>query len=141
KAALRDVGAIEVELEGSGPGVVLPDDLETSADPGSWVALLPSLDPTTMAWKHRDWYLGPHRGRLFDTNGNAGPTIWSDGRAGGGWGQRPDGEVVIVFLDDVGADVVAQAEQAAAELTTWVGGVQVKPSFPTPLQRELATLP
>ena len=26
-------------------------------------ALLPSLDPTTMGWTQRDWYLGPHRPR------------------------------------------------------------------------------
>ena len=26
-----------------------------------WVALLPPLDPTTMGWNERDWYLGPHK--------------------------------------------------------------------------------
>ena len=30
--------------------------------------------PTTMGWKERDWYLGPHKAQLFDTSGNAGPT-------------------------------------------------------------------
>ena len=28
-----------------------------------WIALLPPLDPTTMGWKERDWYLGPHKQR------------------------------------------------------------------------------
>ena len=41
----------------------------------------------------RDWYLGPHRPALFDRNGNAGPTIWVDGRIVGGWAQRSDGEI------------------------------------------------
>ena len=67
-------------------------------------ALLPTLDPTTMGWKERDWYLGPHGPTLFDTNGNAGPTVWWDGRVVGGWSQRRDGEIVYRLLEDVGAD-------------------------------------
>ena len=48
-------------------------------------ALLPVLDATTMGWKHRDFYLDPeHTPYLFDTNGNAGPTVWCDGRIIGG---------------------------------------------------------
>ena len=31
---------------------------------------------------------------LFDRNGNAGPTVWWDGRVVGGWSQRGDGEIV-----------------------------------------------
>ena len=30
----------------------------------------------------------PHRGPLFDRNGNAGPTVWVGGRAVGAWSQR-----------------------------------------------------
>ncbi len=58
-------------------------------------ALLPTLDPTTMGWKERDWYLGEHASLLFDSNGNAGPTVWWDGRVVGGWSQRRDGEIVF----------------------------------------------
>jgi hypothetical protein len=137
-AALADIGAVEVGLDGGGTGVVLADDLEDTPDPEPWVALLPSLDPTTMAWKQRDWYLGAHRDRLFDPYGNAGPTIWADGRVVGGWGQRPDGEVVLHFLDEVGAAVTQAATARAEALTRWLDGVQVRPSFPTPLQRQLA---
>lgn len=138
KAALSAVGAVEVDLGDSGVGLVLADDLEPVADPDPWVALLPSLDPTTMAWKERDWYLGPHRGRLFDPYGNAGPTIWSDGRVVGGWGQRPGGQVVLEFLEDVGTETTRLVEDEAERLTGWLSGVQVRPSFPTPLQRELS---
>ncbi len=137
--ALADIGAVEVALDGSRDGVALPDDLEVSAATEPWVALLPALDPTTMGWKEREWYLGGHRSRLFDANGNAGPTIWHDGRVVGGWGQRADGEVVLEFLADVGADVVALAEADADRLTSWLGGVVIRPSFPTPLQRALST--
>ena len=34
---------------------------------------------------------GPHATDLFDRNGNAGPTIWVDGRIVGGWAQAGDG--------------------------------------------------
>ena len=138
RTALADVGAVEVSLDGDLTGYLLPDDIEPTPALDPWVALLPSLDPTTMAWKDRHWYLGAHRPRLFDPYGNAGPTIWCDGRVVGGWGQRPDGEVVLEFLEDVGSEARAAVEQQAAALTTWLDGDQVKPSFPTPLQRELS---
>jgi hypothetical protein len=117
--------------------VVLADDPAPTGQVEPWVALLPSLDPTTMGWKDRAWYLGPHRARLFDPYGNAGPTVWSDGRVVGGWGQRPDREVVVRLLDDIGTEKSRQVEAEAARLTDWLAGVVVRPSFPTPLQREL----
>ena len=52
----------------------------------------PGLDPTTMGWKERDWYLGDHGAALFDRNGNAGPTIVGrrpgDRRLGADGGRR-----------------------------------------------------
>lgn len=138
KAALRDIGAVEVALDGGTLGLVLPDDLEPSPRTEPWVALLPSLDPTTMGWKDRDWYLGPHREVLFDRNGNAGSTVWSDGRIVGGWGQRSGGEVVVRLLDNVDDDVAKRVDDEAGRLTDWMAGVVVRPSFSTPLQRELS---
>ena len=38
---------------------------------------------TFMGWKERDWFLGEHAEPLFDRNGNAGPTVWRDGRVVG----------------------------------------------------------
>ena len=58
----------------------------------SWVALLPSLDPTTMGWKQRGG-TSPACADAFDRNGNAGPTIWADGRVVGAWAQAPDGAI------------------------------------------------
>ena len=74
------------------------------------MALLPPLDPTTMGWFERDWYLGPHKPQLFDTAGNAGPTAWWDGRIVGGWHQAESGEVELQLLEDVGADGRAAIE-------------------------------
>ena len=107
RAALATVGAIEVELDG-GTGLVLPDDLEATDAPAPWVALLPPLDPTTMGWKVRDWYLGDHKALIFNSTGNAGPTIWADGRIIGGWAIRANGEVVTKLLEDAGRETVAR---------------------------------
>jgi hypothetical protein len=135
------IGALEVEevdLDGA-PGIVLAGDTDPTPPPEPWVALLPSLDPTTMGWQQRDWYLGAHGKVLFDTNGNAGPTVWSDGRIVGGWAQRKTGgEVVVRLLDDVGQEVAGAVDAEAARLTEWLGDVRITPRFPTPLQRELS---
>jgi hypothetical protein len=135
-AALAAVGAVEVALE-VGPGWVLPGDEAPVRSPAPWVALLPALDPTTMGWRERGWYVGAHGGALFDRNGNAGPAVWVDGRVAGGWVQRSGGEVVFELLEDVGRETVAAVERAAADLGAWFEGVRVTPRFPTPLQQKL----
>jgi len=136
RAALAAVGAVEVDLDGT-PGVALPDDLAPVPVPGPYAALLPGLDPTTMGWQDRGWYLGPHAKALFDTNGNAGPAVWWDGRIVGGWAQRKSGEVVLRFLEDAGSEAVAAAEAQAARLQEWLGPTRITPRFRTPLEREL----
>lgn len=142
RRALASIDTVEVGLGDGATGLALADDVDTSMAPSEpWIALLPSLDPTTMGWTQRDWYLGPHRATLFDRNGNAGPTIWVDGRVVGGWGQRPDGEVVTRLLQDVGAEASAEIQARAAQLTTWIGGTRIMPRFPTPIQGELGDLP
>jgi len=138
KRALAALEAVEVELDGE-PGLVLADDLEPVAAPEPWVALLPGLDPTVMGWKRREWYLGPHGPSLFDSAGNAGPTVWSDGRIVGGWGQPPGGGVAFRLLEDVGAEARAAVQAEAERLGAWLGGVRVAPRFRTPLELELST--
>jgi hypothetical protein len=132
--ALRDIGAVEVDLDGV-PGFVLPDDLDVEPEPEPWGALLPGLDVTTMGWFDRDWYLGGHRGQVFDGNGNAGPTAWWNGRVVGGWGQDSDGRVELHLLGEIGRDGTQQLQRRADELTEWLAGVRVKPRFPSPLSK------
>jgi hypothetical protein len=134
RMALADVGAVEVDLDGQ-TGYLMPDDLAPVDPVEPWAALLPPLDPTTMGWQERGWYLGPHRARLFDAAGNAGPTIWWDGRTVGGWRQDEVGDVVVQMLEDVGADALQAIEHEAARLTEWLGGTRVLPRFPSPLFR------
>jgi Winged helix DNA-binding domain len=137
KRALAAVGAVEVDLDGV-PGLALAGDLEPMADPAPWVALLPALDPTVMGWSGRGWYLGDHGPTLFDRNGNAGPTVWWDGRVVGGWASRKDGEIAVRLLEDVGAEGAAAVAAAAGGLAEWLGPVRVTPRFRTPLERELS---
>ena len=137
RTAVAGLDVVEVDLDGA-PGILLAGDVEPTPTPAQWVALLPSLDPTTMGWQRRDWYLGDYAKALFDTNGNAGPTVWCDGRIIGGWAQRKTtGEVVFRLLEDAGAEVAAAVGAEAARLTEWLGEVRVTPRFPTPLQKQL----
>jgi hypothetical protein len=107
--------------------------------PEPWVALLPALDTSVMGWFDRTWFLGGHGARLFDRSGNAGPTAWSDGRVVGGWGQRRDGEIVLMLLEDVGTDARRALEREAERLRAWLGDVRVTPRFRTPIEREVGS--
>ncbi|MFI5907750.1 winged helix DNA-binding domain-containing protein [Dactylosporangium sp. NPDC051541] len=138
RAALRALEAVEVALDGGETGYVLPDDTGPVDDPGPWVALLPSLDPTVMGFQSRHWYLGQHAESLFDRTGNAGPTIWSSGRIVGGWAQQPSGRVVTELLEPVSAAETRAVARAADELTGWLAGVRVTPRFRAPLERKLS---
>ena len=136
RTALEATGAVEVQLEES-VGYVLPDDVTDTEEVGEWVGFLPGLDPTVMGWKDRTWYLGSHQEQLFDTNGNAGPTVWWNGRILGGWGQNPEGRVVFELLEEAPPDVVDRIHTEAEHVTDWLDGVVVKPRFPTPLEKRL----
>jgi hypothetical protein len=136
RAALGAIEAVEVDLDGA-PGFVLPGDLGPEAKPEPWAALLPALDPTVMGWKERGWYLGEHGPALFDRNGNAGPTVWWNGRVVGGWAGRHDGEIALRLLEDVGADAERAIEAEAELLRAWLGEMRVTPRFATPLAKEL----
>jgi hypothetical protein len=137
RRALTTIGPVEVELDGT-TGIALPDDLGPTRRPEPFAALLAGLDPSVMGWAGRDWYLGPHRVAMFDRSGNAGPTIWWDGRIVGGWAQRPDGEIVLRVLEDIGSDGKAAVDAEADRLRAWLGDRRVLPRFATPLVRELA---
>lgn len=138
RKALAAVGPVEVDLDGT-PGIALAEDLGPVAEPEPRAALLPALDATPMGWKHRDWYLGEHRGALFDDTGNIGPTVWWGGRIVGGWAQRPGGEVVHRLLQDVGPAAEAAITAETARVQDWLAGLRVTPKFRTPLEKELAS--
>lgn len=138
RQALRDLEAVEVDLDGE-VGHVLPGDEAPGPAAGPWVALLPGLDPTSMGWTGRSWYLpDEHRGAVIDRTGNIGATVWVDGRIVGGWAQRADGHVATRLLEDVGTAATAAVDAEAARLEALLADVRVKPRFPAPLDRELS---
>lgn len=124
RRALAGAGAVPVALD-EGPGVALPDDLDPTPAVAPWGALLPALDPTTMGWKRRDWYLGDHGPALFDTTGNGGPTVWWDGRVVGGWAHLPSGEIALSLLEDVGTEATTTLDRLAADLAAAIGDVRL----------------
>lgn len=138
----RDVldrcGAVAVEVDGN-EAFVLPDDLEASEAVEPWAALLPGLDSTVMGWKERQWYLGDYATRLFDRNGNAGPTVWLDGRVVGGWNHSATGEVRLAFFEDFEPSGTQLIEDRADALETWLGDRRFVPRFRTPTEKLLSS--
>jgi hypothetical protein len=139
RAALQTIETEEVAFEDGSPGYVLAEDADEVRSRKRWVALLPGLDPTTMGWKERDWYLGAYGPRLFDRNGNAGPTVWMDGRIVGGWGQRADASVAVRYLEPLDASAEARVERERVRLEAWLDGARVTARFRTPLEKEIET--
>jgi len=139
RAAMQRCEVREVALiDTTEPGHVLADD-ELEAPPlTDDIALLPGLDSTTMGWKQRNWYVDdrPAAG-VFDRNGNAGPTIWIEGRVAGAWTQRDTGEIALHLTGDIGSIARSRVEVEAARLTEWLGDVRVKWRYPTPITKQL----
>ena len=74
----------------------------------------------------------------FDRNGNAGPTIWYDGRVVGGWASGRTSGIAVRLLEDVGAEAAAAIETEAERLGRWLGPTRITPRFRTPLEQELS---
>jgi hypothetical protein len=126
RTALADVEAVEVDLEDGSVGYVRAGDLGDEPEVEPWAALLPVLDPTTMGWKARGFYLDPTDvPHLFDSNGNAGTTAWWNGRIIGCWVQEPHGEVRVVVRRRIPADAARALDVQALRLTDWLGGVRI----------------
>ncbi|HZJ04034.1 MAG TPA: winged helix DNA-binding domain-containing protein [Nocardioidaceae bacterium] len=134
RRALEDCGAVEVGLDVS-TGWLAATDAAVVAEPAEpWVALLPGLDPTTMGWKERGWYVEPAVQDVFDRNGNAGPTIWADGRVVGAWAQAPDGDIRIHLFVDVGKARRTAIAERVGELRAMLGETRFTVRFPGTIQ-------
>ena len=138
RAALAATGAVEVTIDGGASGWLLPEDLEPVGRPEPWASLLPTLDPTTMGWRGREFSLDPtHRPYLFDTNGNAGNTAWWDGRIVGAWVQDEDAVVRVVPAPgaDLGPEASTCLDAEADRLTTWLNGVRITNVYSSQLMK------
>lgn len=134
--ALAGCRAEAVDLDGE-PGYVAEGDTAPEPAVGPWVALLPGLDPTTMGWKQRAWYLDPACADAFDRVGNAGPTIWADGRVVGAWVQAPDGALRTHFFVEVPAHTRRAVDVEVARLQEVVGETRFSVRFPSLVQKRL----
>jgi Winged helix DNA-binding domain len=140
RRAFSNLPIEEVDLHGE-TGIALHDLDDESGDhpPATPVAtLLPSLDPTPMGWKHRDWFLGLDQHHVFDRNGNIGPTLWWDGEIVGSWAVTAAGELRTTVVADRGAAAEAAVQDAAARLHDRLRGAVVTPAIRAPLERSLA---
>ena len=135
KQALNDVSAVEVSLDGGAHGWLLPDDAEAVTFEADWGTLLPILDPTVMGWKERNFYLGRHAPDLFDSAGNAGTTVWWNGRVVGCWVQDQAGVVKLAFIDDPGAQARKVLQLQADGLTDWLEGDRVFAVYSSPAMK------
>ncbi len=135
--ALAGCDAEPVDLEGA-PGWVASGDAGAVEPVGPWVALLPSLDPTTMGWKDRAWYLDPACVDAFDSVGNAGATIWADGRVVGAWAIGADGGFRSHYFLDVPAATRRSVDDEAERLRALVGTTRFSVRFPGHTQKSLS---
>jgi hypothetical protein len=135
KRALTDCGAVEVEVD-TGPAWVAADD-EPVVEPEPWVAVLPGLDPTTMGWKQREWYLPDAAAESFDSNGNGGPTLWVDGRMVGAWAQTRDGEIHTHYFEKVAANRRREIDARISEIKDMIGPTRFTVRFPGQIHARL----
>lgn len=139
RVALTSLSAVEVSLDEGRTGYVLPGDEELTAETGEWAALLPVLDPTTMGWKERSFYLDPALvPQTFDINGNAGTTAWWRGRVVGCWVQDPRGQVVVRPLTDIEPAGMRALRSEAERLTAWLDGQVISPIYKSPAMKAAA---
>ena len=95
RAALAATSHHVVELDGS-TGYVLADDLEPVEPSAPAGRAPPHARPDDDGLEGARVVPRPARASRCSTrNGNAGPTVWWDGRVVGGWAQRRDGEIVV----------------------------------------------
>lgn len=134
RAALAEIGAVQVGLEREGSGWVLPEDEAPVAPVEPWAALLPALDPTPMGWKERAFYLDPaFVPAIYDSAGNAGTTAWWDGRIIGAYTQDEDGTVVLALPRGTPRAARAALEAEAARLQEWMAGERVTSLYKSPI--------
>ncbi|HEY1920830.1 MAG TPA: winged helix DNA-binding domain-containing protein [Streptosporangiaceae bacterium] len=133
RRALADVGAVAVSLDDGSPAWLHPDDAAEIGSAAPWAALLPALDPTTMGWRDRNFYIDqPTAAVVYDRAGNGKPTAWWQGRIVGQWAQRNDGTVIVVPAVPLTASAAAALKHQAAQLTAWLDGDVIRSAFQSP---------
>jgi hypothetical protein len=99
--------------------------------------VLPGLDPTTMGWKQRDWYLPEAAREAFDSAGNGGPTLWVDGRIVGAWAQTRDGRIHTHYFEKVAPKRRREIDTRITEVKAMVGPTRFTVRFPGAINARL----
>ena len=73
---------------------------------------------------------GPAPRRPLRHAGNAGPTIWVEGRIVGGWAQRPSGEIALRLLERIDTETARMIDAEAERLAEWLGPTRIRWPFP-----------
>jgi Winged helix DNA-binding domain len=134
RRALGDVGAVAVRLEDGSPAWLHPEDVDEVRSDAPWAALLPALDPTTMGWRGRSFYVDkPTASVVYDRAGNGMPTAWWDGRIVGRWVQEEDGTVIVVPVAPLTRSATVALRDEAGQLTAWLDGDVIRSSLQSPL--------
>jgi hypothetical protein len=135
KRALTDCEAMEADLGGRPAWLAVNDD--PSPEPEPWVAVLPGLDPSTMGWKQREWYLPDAAADCFDSNGNGGPTLWVDGRIVGAWAQTREGQIHTHYFEKVAATRRREIDGRISEIKAMIGPTRFTVRFPGEIHARL----
>ena len=133
RKALVDIEAVPVQLEDGSPAWLHPEDPDQVDSGSPWGALLPTLDPTTMGWRGRNFFLDPAIApAVYDAAGNGRPTAWWNGRVVGTWTQRSDGSVAVLPAVTLTRQAAATLRHHADELTGWLDGHVIRSSLQRP---------
>ena len=135
RQALRDIDAVEVDLDGT-PGYVLPDDLEDRTGPGAVgrAAARPRRHHDGMVRPRLVRRRAPRRRCSTATATPARPLVERPGRRRLGSGRGRPGRAAAA-RGRRPRRAAAALKRRADELTEWLDGVRINPRFPSPLSR------
>ncbi len=138
RRALEGCGAIAVS-PGSTVRAGWPPTTSRSMSAEPWVALLPALDPTTMGWKQRSWYLPKPPARRSTRSATAVRRSGSTAASSGAWAQDKQGEVHLHYFEQVAAVRRREVDARVADLKAMVGDTRFAVRFPGNVHASVVT--
>jgi hypothetical protein len=128
---------VQVDIDGLEGRYLLPashvEAVGGAHDDGHPLWFLPNLDPCIMGYKDRSRFLHPSEyDRVFDSSGNALPTVWCDGKVVGIWMEDKKKQAIQVLLfEPAGGGLRDQMEEEAWRLSQFLdyptADIDIKP--------------
>ena len=131
RKAIAAAGAIAVVTE-HGPAFVAAGDVEPDdADTRRGWPCSPGSTPRRWVGSGASWYVADElAASVFDRSGNAGPTIWVDGRVVGAWAQRADGTIATWLTSSISQIHERMLDDEIERLQRLVGDVRFRRALP-----------